>query len=153
VTDREDVLLRSAPPAIFFGKTARCEVGRLDPMLRCQMRIAMVALALLAHFDEPFGEPFAGNRGLSFTAPQNRSPSPIEPVSGVSETEIGKWRAETGAARPPVWTGNSGICRPESRARQPNPRECRQFSHSRKSNRRDRTGLEDGSTTALGLYA
>jgi hypothetical protein len=31
-------------------------------------------------------------------------------------------------------------CRPETRARQPNPRECRQFSQSRKSNRRDRTG-------------
>jgi hypothetical protein len=59
---------------------------------------------------------------------------------GYTETEIGKWRAETGVAKPPVQSRKSGICRPETRARQPNPRECRQFSHSRKANRRDRSG-------------
>jgi hypothetical protein len=59
---------------------------------------------------------------------------------GYAETEIGKWRGETGAAKPPVQSRKSGICRPETRARQPNPPECRQFSRSRKSNRRDRTG-------------
>ena len=59
---------------------------------------------------------------------------------GYAETEIGKWRAETGGAKPPVQSRKSGICRPETRARQPNPQECRQFSRSRKSNRRDRTG-------------
>ena len=50
-----------------------------------------------------------------------------------AETAIGKWQAETGAAKPPVQRRNSRICRPETRARQPNPRECWQFSHSRKT--------------------
>ena len=52
---------------------------------------------------------------------------------GYAETEIGKWRPETGAAKPPVQRRKSGICRPETWAHQHNPRECRQFSHSRKS--------------------
>src|SRR5580704_14048786 len=42
-----------------------------------------------------------------------------------AETEIGKWVAETGAAKSPVWTGNFRICRPETPALQPNPGECR----------------------------
>jgi hypothetical protein len=125
----------------FFS--AKRPAARLGVSILCfavQMRIAMVALALLTHFDEPFGEPFAGNRGLSFTGSAKPVSVTYRTGLGRAETEIGKWRAETGAARPPVWTGNSRICRPETRARQPNPRECRQFSHSRKSNRRDRTG-------------
>jgi len=55
------------------------------------------------------------------------------------ETEIGKWRAETGAVKPPVQTWNSRICRPETRARQPNRRKCRRFSRTRKSHSGDRT--------------
>ena len=57
-----------------------------------------------------------------------------------AETAIGKWQAETGAAKPPVQRRNSRICRPETRARQPNPRECRRFSHTRKSHSGDHTG-------------
>ena len=59
---------------------------------------------------------------------------------GYAETEIGKWRAETAAAKPPVQRRNSRICQPETRARQHNPRECRRFSHTRKSHSGDRTG-------------
>jgi hypothetical protein len=57
-----------------------------------------------------------------------------------AETEIENWRAETGPSDPPVQGRKSGNCRPETRARQPNPRECRQFSHTRKSHRKDHTG-------------
>ena len=59
---------------------------------------------------------------------------------GYAETEIGKWRPETGAAKPPVQRRNSRICQPETPARQPNPRECRRFSHTRKEHSGDRTG-------------
>ncbi len=59
---------------------------------------------------------------------------------GMPKTEIGQWRAETGAARPPVQSRKSRICRPETRARQPNTGKCRGFSRTRKSHRRDRTG-------------
>jgi hypothetical protein len=52
---------------------------------------------------------------------------------GYAETEIGKWRAETGTAKPPIQRRNSRICQPETPARQPNPRECRRFSHTGKS--------------------
>ena len=57
-----------------------------------------------------------------------------------AETEIGKWQAETGVAKPPIRDRKSRNCRPETPARQPNPPECRRFSHTRKSHRRDRTG-------------
>src|SRR6266404_4151883 len=73
--------------------------------------------------------------------------TPDEPVSVTcrtglrrAETEIEKWRAETGAANPPIRDRESGNCRPETRAHLPNPRECRQLSHTRKSHRRDRIG-------------
>ena len=80
-------------------------------------------------------------RGKSQDVRKKRAPTPNtqlrEPVSvtyrtglGHAETEIGKWRAETGAAKPPVQSRKSGICRPETRARQHNPRECRRFSHT-----------------------
>ena len=59
---------------------------------------------------------------------------------GYAETEIGKWRPETGAAKPPVQRRNSRICQPETPARQPNPRECRRFSHTRKEHRTFRFG-------------
>jgi hypothetical protein len=57
-----------------------------------------------------------------------------------AETEIGKLRAETGARNPPVLDRKSGNFGTEIRPRQPNPPECRRFSHIRKSHRRDRTG-------------
>jgi hypothetical protein len=41
--------------------------------------------------------------------------------------------------KPPVQHRKSGNCRPETRASQPNPPECRRFSHTLKSRRRDRT--------------
>jgi hypothetical protein len=40
-------------------------------------------------------------------------------LDSYAETEIGKWRAETAAAKPPVQRRNSRICQPETRARQP----------------------------------
>jgi hypothetical protein len=69
----------------------------------------------------------------------------LEPVSVTcrtglryAETEIGNWRAETGAAKPPIHDRKSRNCRPETRVCQPNPRECRRFSHTGKSPCRDR---------------
>src|ERR1700730_948345 len=44
--------------------------------------------------------------------------------------EIGKWRAETGARNPPRKNRNTKNRRSETGARQPNPRECRGFSHT-----------------------
>ena len=61
-------------------------------------------------------------------------------ISNRCRTEIGKWRAETAAAKPPVQRRNSRICQPETTARQPNPRECWRFSHTRKSHSGDRIG-------------
>jgi hypothetical protein len=56
------------------------------------------------------------------------------------ETEIGKWRAETDARKPPAGDQKPQNCRPETRAHRPNPPECRRFSHTWKSHRRDRNG-------------
>jgi hypothetical protein len=70
----------------FFS--AKRPAARLGVSILCfavQMRIAMVALALLTHFDEPFGEPFAGNRGLSFTGS-------AKPVSVTYRTGLGRFR-------------------------------------------------------------
>jgi hypothetical protein len=71
---------------------------------------------------------------------------PCEPVSATYrtglrhvETEIGKWRTETGARKSPVQDQRARKCRPETRRCQPNPAECRAFSHTRKVHRRDRT--------------
>ncbi len=71
----------------------------------------------------------------------------LEPVSVTyrtglphAETEIGKWPAETGAAKPPVQDRKSGNCRPETRAYPPNRRKCRGFFHTRDLHRRDRSG-------------
>jgi hypothetical protein len=41
-----------------------------------------------------------------------------------AEVEIEKWRAETGVRNRPRTDRNTGNCRPETGARQPNPREC-----------------------------
>src|ERR1700716_302679 len=56
-----------------------------------------------------------------------------------AETEIGKWRAETGARNPRPKDGNARNCRPETGARQPNPREYQRFSQTRKNQPGDRT--------------
>src|ERR1700731_1628275 len=59
---------------------------------------------------------------------------PCEPLSvryrtglRTAETEIEKWRAETGARNPPRKGRNTRNCQPETGAPQPNPRECRRF--------------------------
>jgi hypothetical protein len=49
-----------------------------------------------------------------------------------AEMEVEKWRAETGVRNPPRTDRNTGNCRPETGARQPNPREYRGFSHTGK---------------------
>src|SRR6202035_69412 len=56
-----------------------------------------------------------------------------------AETEIGKWRAETGARNPRPKDGNARNCPPETGARQPNPREDKRFSQTRKNQPGDRT--------------
>jgi hypothetical protein len=71
----------------------------------------------------------------------------IEPVSVgcrtglcITETEIGKTRAETGAPKAPVWHRFGAVSPPETPLSLPKPRKCRAFSHTRKLHRRDRTG-------------
>jgi hypothetical protein len=49
-----------------------------------------------------------------------------------TEMEIEKWRPETGAQNPPHTDRNGKNCRTETGACQPNPRECRGFSHTGK---------------------
>ena len=49
-----------------------------------------------------------------------------------TEMEIEKWRPETGAQNPPRTDRNGKNCRTETVACQPNPRECRGFSHTGK---------------------
>src|ERR1700730_18673897 len=49
-----------------------------------------------------------------------------------AEMEIEKWRPETGARNPPLKDRNSKNRRSETRARRPNPLECRGFSHTGK---------------------
>src|ERR1700720_4227437 len=60
------------------------------------------------------------------TSPVTRDTRLRKPVSvtyrtglGHAETEIGKWRAETGSTKSPVLPSNSRICRLETPARQP----------------------------------
>src|SRR3984893_12966047 len=52
---------------------------------------------------------------------------------------MGKWRAETDARTPRPKDGNARNCPPETGARQPNPREDKRFSQTRKNQPRDRT--------------
>jgi hypothetical protein len=56
-----------------------------------------------------------------------------------AETEIGKWRTETSVRNPHPKDGNARNCPPETRARQPNPREDQRFSQTRKNQPGDRT--------------
>ena len=84
--------------------------------------------------------------------------APLEPVSAgyrtslrCLETEIEKRRAETGAAQSPIQATCSANCRAETRAAAPNPPECRRFSHSRKSQRRDDTGWLGRQDSNLGI--
>jgi hypothetical protein len=70
------------------------------------------------------------------SAPTNPPRALCEPVSACNRTglcptemEIGKWRPETGARNPPLKDRNSKNRQSETEARQPNPRECRGFSH------------------------
>jgi hypothetical protein len=55
------------------------------------------------------------------------------------ETEIGKWQTETSARNPCPKDENARNCRPETGARQPNPREDKRFSQTRKNQPGDRT--------------
>src|SRR5260370_41623303 len=57
-----------------------------------------------------------------------------------AETEIGKTRAETGAAKPRFVTGNPENPSLETGRLRPNSPKCRWFSHIRKQRRRDRIG-------------
>jgi len=68
-----------------------------------------------------------------------------------AETEIGKTRAETGAARPPVRAGNPENPSPETRRLRPNSRKCRGFSYIEKCHRRDRTGWLGREDSNLGI--
>ena len=70
----------------------------------------------------------------------NRSPSHIEPVSGMPKRKLENGERRLAPQSHRVQRRNSRICQPETRARQPNPRECRRFSHTRKSHSGDRTG-------------
>ena len=56
-----------------------------------------------------------------------------------TEMEIGKWRPETGAQNPPRTDRNGKNCRTETGACQPNPREDKRFSQTRKNRPGDRT--------------
>src|SRR5712691_11807462 len=83
--------------------------------------------------------------------PHNPEPVSVTYRTGLChvETELGKWRAETGARNPLVLDRKCGNCGTETRAYQPNPPECRRFSHTRKSHRRDWTawlGWEDSNS-------
>jgi hypothetical protein len=61
-----------------------------------------------------------------------REPVSVSNRTGLrpAEMEIGKWRSETGARNSPLNDRNAKNCRSETGARQPNPRECRGFSHT-----------------------
>src|SRR5437868_15436507 len=88
-------------------------------------------------------DPLAGGNGCSVShhrdklAPAMRLHEPVSVTyrTGLrhAETEIGKWRPETGAPIPSVLDRKSGNCGTETRAYQPNPPECRRFLHTRKS--------------------
>ena len=101
-------------------------------------------------------------RGKSQDVREKRAPTPNtqlrEPVSvtyrtglGHVETEIGKWRAETGAAKLPGPEPKVRNLPAETRERQPNPRECRRFSQTRKSHSGDRTGWLGRQDLNLGM--
>ena len=62
---------------------------------------------------------------------------------GYTGTEIGKWRPETGAAKPPVQSRKSEICRPRTRAHQ-----HRQGRSPRSGNRQRARGNIGSSRTA-----
>ena len=83
-----------------------------------------------------------GVRRCSKRETQLRKPVSVTYRTGLryAETEIGKWRAETGAAKPP----DSEPKVREFASQRLGParilRECRQFSHRQKSHGGDRTG-------------
>jgi len=82
----------------------------------------------------------ASPRPAAFMGAANRSPPHIEPVSRMPKRKL-----ENGERRLAPQSHQSSpdiprICRPETPARQPNPRECRRFSHTRKKHSGDRTG-------------
>ena len=60
--------------------------------------------------------------------------------SRARRTEIENWSEETAPEIYPSRDRESGTYWPETRAGQPNPLECRRFSHTCKSHGRDRTG-------------
>jgi hypothetical protein len=65
--------------------------------------------------------------------------SVIRTSLGYLKTEIEKRRAETGAAKTPTPGGNLWEMPARDSTHHPNPRECRRFSLTRKSDRRERT--------------
>src|SRR5665213_1765075 len=68
-----------------------------------------------------------------------------------AETEIEKWRAETGARNAPVQDPKPGNRPTETQGCRPKPPECGQFSHTPKSLRGDRTtNLGVGSSNLSG---
>jgi hypothetical protein len=70
-----------------------------------------------------------------------RSPSHIEPVSGMPKRKLESGERRLAPQCHRVHSRKSGIRQSKTRARPHNPRECRQFSHHQKTNWRDRTGL------------